>query len=102
MSLKCLAALALPLAIAATPAMAQQKEAIGMMTMLSQAPDVCKWTDANSTYKLDQLIDTQVKANGISADEWRDISKQAKATLLADPANCADPSFRALFDEATK
>ena len=79
-----------------------QKEAVAMMAMLSLAPDVCKWTDAASSYKIDELIDTQIKALNLSADEWRDIRNQAKATLLADPANCADPSFRAVYDEAAK
>jgi hypothetical protein len=80
-----------------------QSEVVAMMTELTIAPDVCKWADAASSYKIDQQIDEQLKLLNITPDQWRVIRNQAKVDLLADPTNCAPSGpFRALYDEAAK
>ena len=80
-----------------------QKEAMGPMAQLSVAPDVCKWTNAPSSLKIDQMIDVQIKALSISQAEWLVIREQAKKDLLADPSNCApDGMIRMMYNEAVK
>ena len=79
-----------------------QKEVVGMLAMLSLAPDVCSWSDAASPLKIDEQIDVQLKTLGMSAEDWRQIRNAAKASLQADPANCKDAGFRSVYDEAAK
>lgn len=97
------AAAALILGFAAIPAAHAQKEAMGMFYEMQMAPKVCKWTDAASSKKLDDMIASQEKALGITSSDRATLMKAAEADLRADPSNCAkDGILRPMYDESVK